>query len=195
MDELDILKEEMAALKRSLDKEQIVNDKLLRTVMRQKASWLNKFVISEFILLPVLYLMFVGICAFFHVSQWYSFTLLVLSLLDVIVDMRTFRISPKVFSTYTMLEVRRLLVRQKKERLIHVCIALPLAIVWLILMLNAIANATDPLATDHALNFAGVIGGIIGGIIGGLVVMVIYRRAQRTNDFIINEIQEDKGEG
>ena len=191
MDELDILKEEMAALKRSLDKEQIVNDRLLRTVMRQKASWLNKFVISEFIMLPILYLMFVGICAFFHVSQWYAFSLLVLSLIDVLVDIRTFRISPKVFSTCTMLEVRRLLVRQKKERFIHVCIALPLAIAWLILMLCAIANATDPLATDHMLNYSGVVGGIIGGIIGGIVVMIIYRKAQKTNDFIINDIPQD----
>lgn len=191
MDELDILKQEMAVLKRNLEKEQIVNDKLMRTVMRQKASWLNKFVTSEIIMLPILYLMFVGICAFFHVSQWYSFTFLVLSLLDVVVDMRTFRISPKVFSISTMLEVRRLLVRQKKERFIHVCIALPLAIVWLILMLSAIANATDPLATDHALNFAGVIGGVIGGIIGGIVVIIIYRKAQKTNDFIIDEIKDD----
>lgn len=181
----------MAELRRNLDKEQIVNDRLLRTVMRQKASWLNKFVTSEFIMLPILYLMFVGICAFFHVSQWFSFVLLILSALDVIGDLRTFRISPKVFSTCTMLEVRHLLVRQKKERFIHVCIALPLAIVWLILILSAIANASDPLATDHALNYAGVIGGLIGGIIGGIVVMIIYRKAQRTNDFIINDIDDE----
>lgn len=181
----------MDAMKRNLDKELIVNDRLLRSVMRHEASWLNKFVTWEFIMLPILYLMFVGICAFFHVSQWYAFTLLILSLIDVVVDMRTFRISPKVFSTCTMLEVRRLLLKQKRERFIHVCIALPLAIVWLILMLNAIATASDPLATDHALNFAGVIGGIIGGLIGGLVVIVIYRKAQRTNDTLLSDIPED----
>lgn len=180
----------MAELKRNLDKELIVNDRLLRTVMRQKASWLNKFVTVEFIMLPILYLMFVGICAFFHVSQWYAGVLLILSLIDVVVDMRTFRIPPKVFSTCTMLEVRRLLVKQKKERFIHVCIALPLAIIWLILMLNAIAVASDPLATDHTLNFAGVIGGIIGGLIGGIVVIIIYRKAQRTNDTIIDDTFE-----
>ncbi|MDE6741687.1 MAG: hypothetical protein K2J58_05085 [Muribaculaceae bacterium] len=191
MEQLDILKQEMAELKRNLDKEQIVNDKLLRTVMRQKASWLNKFVTAEFIMLPFLYLMFAGICAYFHISQWYAVTLLVLSFIDVVIDIRTFRISPKVFSTCTMLEVRRLLVRQKKERFIHVCIALPLAIIWLILMLNAIAVASDPLATDHALNFAGVIGGIIGGLIGGIVVIIIYRKAQRTNDSLIDDIPEE----
>lgn len=191
MDELNILKEEMAALKRSLDKEKIVNDKLMRTVMRQKSSWLNTFVKVEFIMLPILYLMFAGICAYFHVSQWYAVALLVLSLIDVMVDMRTFRISPKVFSTYTMLEVRTLLLKQKKERFIHICVAFPLAVVWLILMLNAIAKASDPHAMDHAINFAGVIGGLIGGIVGGIVVLVIYRKAQKTNDFIIDEIPED----
>lgn len=190
MDELDILKEEMAALKRNLDKEQIVNDKLMRTVMRQRASWLNKLVTVEFIMLPFLYLLIVGICAFFHISQWYAFSFLVLAILDVVADLRTFRISPKVFSTCTMLEVRRMLIKQKKERFIHVCVALPLAIIWIILTLNAVATAPDPIATDHALNYAGVIGGIIGGIIGGVIVLIIYRKAQKTNDTIIEEIDE-----
>lgn len=182
----------MAELKRNLDKEQIINDRLLRTVMRQKASWLNRFVTVEFIMLPILYLMFVGICAYFHISQWYSFSLLILSLIDVALDMRTFRISPKVFSTYTMLEVRRLLIRQKKERLIHICVALPLAIAWLVLMLSAIANASDPFATDHAFNYAGVIGGVIGGAIGGIVVLVIFRKAQRTNDVLIDDTIDEE---
>ncbi|MBD5419626.1 MAG: hypothetical protein HDR47_00120 [Bacteroides sp.] len=187
MEQLDILKQEMAELKRNLDKEQIVNDRLLRTVMRQRASWLNKFVTMEFIMLPVLYLMFAGICAYFHVSQWYAVALLVFSVIDVMVDLRTFRISPKVFSTSTMLEVRRLLQRQKKERFIHMCVSLPLAIIWLILLLSAISTASDPLATDHAINYAGVIGGVIGGIVGGIVVILIFRKAQRTNDTIIDD--------
>ena len=71
--------------------------------------------------------------------------------------------------------------------MVHVCVGLPLAIIWIILLLNAVATATDPLATDHALNMAGVTGGVIGGIIGGIVVILIYRKAQRTNDTIIDD--------
>ncbi len=191
MDQLDILKQEMAALKSALDKAQIVNDRLFRTVMRQRASWLNNFVTWEFILLPFLYLMFVGICAFFHVSQWYAFTFFILALLDALADIRTLRISPKIFSTSTMLEVRRLLIKQKKERFIHVCIGLPLAIVWLILLLNAILHASQPMAPDHAINFAGVIGGLIGGLMGALIVLIIYRKAQRTNDTLISDLPDE----
>lgn len=191
MEQLDILKQEMAELKRNLDKEQIVNAQLMRTVMRQRASWLNRFVTWEFILIPITYLILVGICAFFHLSQWYAITFLLMALLDALGDLRTFRISPKVFSTCTMLEVRKQLIKQKKERLIHVCIALPLAILWMILLLNAVANASDPLATDHTLNFAGVVGGIIGAVIGGIVVIIIYRKAQRTNDTLLSDISDD----
>lgn len=190
MDELDILKEEMAALRRNLDKEQIVNDKLLRTVMRQKASWLNTFVKVEILTMPLIYLIFVVICAGFRISQWYAFAFLILGLIDSVVDLRTFRISPKIFSTCSMMEVRKILVRQKKERFIHMCIALPIAIIWLYLLCNAMFRATDPNAVDHALSIGGAIGGIIGGIIGAIIVIVIYRKAQKTNDFIIEETGE-----
>ncbi len=191
MDELNTLKEEMAALKRSLDKEQIVNDKLMRTVMRQKASWLNHFVTVEFIMIPFIWLIFAGACAFFHISQWYAISFVILALLDVLADLRTFRIPPKVFTTCTMLEVRRMLIRQKRERFIHICIAIPLAIIWVTLLLNAIATASQPLVPDHVVNIAGVVGGIVGGVIGAIVVLIIYRKAQKTNDHLIEEIPDD----
>lgn len=180
----------MAELKRSLDKEQIVNDRLLRTVMRQKASWLNRFVISEFIIIPITFLIFAAICAYFHISQWFPATFLILGLLDAIADLRTFRISPKLFGTATMIEVRKMLVRQKKERLIHTCIAAPLAIIWVVLFCYALLYASDPLATDHTLNFASATGGIIGAIIGAIVVIIIYRKAQHTNDSLIEDTEE-----
>lgn len=187
MDELDILKEEMAALKRSLDKEQIVNDKLMRTVMRQKTSWLNMYVKFEFIAIPFTYLIFAVACAFFNISQWYALSFLILGVIDAAMDLRTFRISPRIFSTCSMMEVRKRLTKQKKERFIHLCVSAPLAIIWL--MLFSMAVFREP---QDTVGYAGMIGGIIGGVIGGIVVIIIYRKAQKTNDFIIDEIQEDR---
>lgn len=176
----------MAALKRSLDKEQIVNDKLLRTVMRQKTSWMNTFVKFEFIALPFTYLIFAVACAFFRISQWYALSFLILGVIDTVMDLRTFRISPKIFSTYSMMEVRQLLIRQKKERFIHLCVSAPLAIIWLVLFSMAVFS--EP---QDTVGYAGMVGGIIGGVIGGVVVLILYRKAQKTNDFIIDEIQDD----
>lgn len=186
MDELNILKEEMAVLKRNLDKEQIVNDKLLRTVMRQQSSWLNTFVKVELILLPFTYLIFASACAFFKISQWYALSFLILGLIDSIMDLRTFRISPKIFSTCSMIELQNLLIKQKRERFIQTCIGLPLALIWLLLFAMAIFND----CSGSLLSYPGLIGGIIGGIIGFAVVVIVYRKAQKTNDSIVDEIKD-----
>lgn len=190
MDELNILKEEMALLKQNLDKEQIVNEKLMRTVMSQRALWMNILVKAEFIIIPITYIVFVISCAFFKISQWYSFAFLILGLIDSIVDLRTFRISPKIFSKYSMMEVRNLLTKQKKERFIHLCIAFPLAIIWLVLFANAIFNSESFSNGMDPVGYSGIIGGIIGGLIGGIIVFVIYHKAQKTNDTIIDDINE-----
>ncbi|MDE7421115.1 MAG: hypothetical protein K2N35_12990 [Muribaculaceae bacterium] len=190
MDELNILKEEMAALKQSLDKEQIVNDKLMRTVMRQRVSWMDTFVKAEFIILPIMYVIFAVACAFFGISQWYALAILILGFIDALVDLRTFRISPKIFSTCSMMEVRSLLIKQKKERFIHLCIAFPIAIIWLVLFAKAISDSHAQANGVELVGFEGILGGIIGGIIGGIVVLIIYRKAQKTNDTIIDDISD-----
>lgn len=187
MDELNILKEEMAALKRNLDKEQIVNDKLMRTVMRQRASWLNTVVLVEFIMLPLLYIFFALACHIFKISQWYAFAFVILGLLDAIVDLRTFRINPKIFSTCSMMEVRKILIKQKKERFVHLCIAFPFAIIWLLLFATAVLND----GTGCPVSYAGIVGGCIGGIMGVIVVIFIYRKAQKTNDTIVDDMPID----
>ncbi|MDE6522084.1 MAG: hypothetical protein K2L17_04635 [Muribaculaceae bacterium] len=187
MDELNILKEEMAALKRNLDKEQIVNEKLMRTVMRQRASWLNTFVLAEFIMLPFLYIIFAVACAVFGISQWYAFAFVILGLVDAIVDLRTFRINPQIFSTCSMMEVRKILIRQKKERFLHLCVALPLALIWLLLFATAVFNDGN----GNSVSYAGAVGGCIGGIIGAIIVIIIYRKAQNTNDTIVDDISID----
>lgn len=186
MDQLDMLKEEMAALKRNLDKEQIINDKLMRTVMKQRASWLNTFVKMEFISMPFIWLVFAAFSAYVHISIWYANTFLIIGVLDAAFDCRTLRIPPKIFSTYTMMEMRQFLIRQKKERFIHVCIATPLAAVWILLFGNAALNQ----GTDDPAALGGIIGGIIGLIIAIPIVIVLYKKAQKTNDSIINDTEE-----
>lgn len=181
MDELDILKEEMVNLKHMLDREQIVNDRLLRTVMKQKTSWLNTFVKSEIIILPIAYLIFVAACVLFDISQWFAFSFLILGLADVVADFRTFRIPAKIFSTCSMMEVRKKLEKQKKERSIHMCIAVPLALTWLVVFAMQIFEEGTPES------YAAISGGVIGGIIGAITVIIIYRKAQKTSDTVIED--------
>lgn len=191
--ELESLKEEMAALKRDLDKEQIVNAGMLRAIMRQRSSWLNKFVKFESWILIPLYLFFAVMCHYFHMSQWYAIVFLVLGGIDNVVDYRTYIIPAKLLSTCSMLEIRKKLIRQKKERFIQLCISLPLALIWVVALTLGMQNAKALGESGSIwLNEGTVIGGAIGGLIGLIIVLVLHRKAQKTNDRILLDIEADE---
>ena len=94
MEELEIMRRQMAEMKERLDSQQIVNHTLLRKIMRHKASWLNKLVICEIIAIPITYLIFAAFSAFVHVSQWYALLYLILASADTYMDWYTVRIPP-----------------------------------------------------------------------------------------------------
>lgn len=190
MDELEKLRVEMDALKRNLDKQQIVNKDLMRTVMKQRASWLNNLVIGEIVLLPVLFIMFMAMCVGMHVSVWFAVALLVIGGIDTAFDWRTLRISPRLISTSSIMQLRRTLVKQKKQRFWQTVIGTVLAIIWLILFASAALHAVRLAEEDHLIIFGGAIGGVFGGILGGIVVAWIYKKAQKTNDDILSDLDE-----
>lgn len=190
MDELEKLRVEMDALKRNLDKQQIVNKDLMRTVMKQRASWLNNLVIGEIVLLPVLFIMFMAMCVGMHVSVWFAVAFLIIGGIDTAFDWRTLRISPRLISTSSIMQLRRTLVKQKKQRFWQTVIGMVLTIIWLILFASAAPHAVGLAEEDHQINFVGAIGGVFGGILGGIVVAWIYKKAQKTNDDILSDLDE-----
>lgn len=193
LQELDSLRDEMNALKQTLNKEQIVNDKLLRTVMRRDSSWINRFIKVETILLIPTYLLFAVICHLYHISQWYAIAFLVLAGIDNIVDYRTYCIPPKLFSTCSMMEIRDKLLRQKKERFIQICISLTACLIWLCALGHEMLKTFHKGDADYLfLNEGSLVGGVAGGIIGLWVAIYIHRKAQRTNDRLLGEIPADE---
>lgn len=189
MDELENLRQEMSALKQNLDRQQIINKNMLRNVMKHRASWLNTLVNVEIIMLPLIFLLFVAFGAIFGISMWYAVIFLILAAVDTAFDWRTMRISPRLLGTASMIEIRRKLLRQKKERLWQTCISAPLAIIWLYFYFKAIMIANDVI-DDVVLNFSISVGGVIGLAAAIVVIIVIYRKAQGTNDSILSDMNE-----
>ena len=68
MTELEQMREQMAAFKSRLDKQQIINEQLARTSMGSKLSWIKKFVWGEIIVVPI----FLIIMAVFHAGNGLS---------------------------------------------------------------------------------------------------------------------------
>ncbi len=193
MEDLEIMREQLAAVKRKLDTQQIINKELMRKVMRNKAAWLNKLVTGEMIALPVVFILFAILCAIYDISQWYAISFLVIAGIDSALDRRTVRIPSHMFSEASIFDLKRLLIRQKKERFIQTCIALPVCLVWLGAFLTAAASKTAPSISDdtlQAFRTGGVFGGIVGGIIGAIAAVILYRDIRRTNDNLLNDIQD-----
>ena len=192
MDEFEIMRRQLASMKQQLDDQQIVNKNLMRKVMSGKASWMNMLVTVELIALPFIYLLFVGICHGYGVSQWYSFAFLIFAGIDALFDIRTVRIPGSLFSTLSILDLKKFLVRQKKERFIQTCIGGILCICWGGLFSCAMLASNDTLFPDNnmweAAKSGGLIGGFIGAVVGGMIIVVLYRKMQRTNDRILDDI-------
>ncbi len=192
MEEIEIMRQQLAALKQQLDTQQIVNKELLRKVMRNKASWLNRFVNIEIITLPVVYLLFVIISAAYGISQWYAFTFFILGALDTIFDWRTVRIPTDMFSSASILDLKKFLLRQKRERHIQIFVGAPLCIIWVVAFFMAMVRNVDMSSSDLAqvARTGGLFGGIVGGMVGAVVMIVLYRKMQRTNDTLLRDIRE-----
>lgn len=152
--------------------------------MKQRASWLNVLVNVEIITIPLVSFMLLGLCQLFNISIWYATSMLVLSIIDIAFDWHTMRISPKLLGTASILELRKKLVRQKKERMWQTCISAPIFILWTILFIYAMFS------DSNSMNLAGATVGIIGGTAGAVSMIVIYGKAQGTNDSMLNDIEE-----
>lgn len=195
MEELETMRLQLAELKRQLDTQQILNNELLRKIMRRKASWLNKFVLIEFISLPISYILFAALSAAANVSQWYAFIFLIFGTLDTICDCRTVRIPPRKFSEASLIQLRAFLVRQKRERMIQLVISAPLTLIWLLAYGYALfGQFTSTIPADDSLirqaSAIGLIGGGIGAVCGVIVVIILYRKIERTNHSLMGDISD-----
>lgn len=192
MDEFEEMRRQLASMKLQLDTQQIVNNNLMRKVMRGRTLWMNVFVKAELIALPIVYLMFIGICYIFGLSQWFSFTYLLFGGIDAVLDLRTVRIPAELFSSSSILDLKRFLVRQKKERFIQTCISGAICVIWIILFGCAMAISNSNPFPDGEIVEASMEGGLVGCIIGAVAgvvcVILLYRKMQNTNDRILADI-------
>lgn len=57
MNELEQMREQMQMFRNKIDKQEIINDKLVRCAVKSKMSWIKKYVYFEFCIIPFLALL------------------------------------------------------------------------------------------------------------------------------------------
>ncbi len=193
MDELEIMRAQLEAMKQRLDSQQIVNQSLMRKIMRRKASWLNIYVNAEIISIPILFGAIAVACNLFNMSLWYAWVFLVMCVVDVAVDWRYVRIPPKLFGAASIVGFKEFLRKQKRVRYLSMCVMLPLSLIWVLMFTYSmmIHNPNPYLAAHPEVARAfGIGNGIFGCILGAVVVILIYRKMQRTNDDLLSDIRD-----
>lgn len=182
----------MASMKRSLDESKIVNRKLMLSVMKQKSSWLNNFVLVEVISLPLLFLLILCECLVLDISVWFAIVCLVGSAIDVVADLKTTLVRPSDFSKLDMLSLRRKLMKQKRQRYIQLIVTLPLGMIWgawfVYECVRSIIGADFVVGGTLFWIDIALVGVVLVATI--VVVMAIYRKIQSVNDDIITTIDE-----
>ena len=185
--ELQQMKEQLATLTKKLDKETIVNERLMRQTMKSKASSIRKEAIIESIitLIMIPYTIWVmpevigistGLCCF-------TCFFMVLALAGNYYIHSRFR--PNKFVQGNLLEVRKDTLNMKKFYINWLKIGIPFLIIFFSWFIHDIHQAS------HEENLNGIYYGIgFGILIGSIVGIMTFRKIQRTADEILEQIEE-----
>ena len=194
MTELEQMREQMAAFKNRLDKQQIINEQLVRNSMGSKMSWIKNFVWIEIVILPVLLYFFAQI---FHVRMglsWWLFAFLAIgTTADVIGDYIINRIPKSQLFSGDLVETSQRLVKMKKQRGMWFAVGvvfITIWIVWFFIEILMLLN-TDSKSPNH--NFEVlilIIGIVVGAIIGYIIAWYIFKKMQKINSELIDQINQ-----
>ena len=186
MDHMEELKQQFAILTDKLESQEINNERLFRTVMKTKMKSINKYYYWLFFLgLPIIILCFQTFYSKGQVSLlFYVFTVL-LAVLDTICGMVINKMGNNQWQEADLLTARQTLVQMKQRRKKGEIISIPLVIIWLSFFVLEVFRSS---ANAFMLSTFAVIGGLLGLGIG----LLAYRKMQRTNDELIQEIDQLK---
>ena len=192
--ELAELKSQMENLKKQLSDQEIINDKLIRESMKKKMSWIKKYIIFEVCLMPLIIFACLGIRYYCHLSWANYFFMIIMCLVSIIVDyfININSIKDEDYNRNNLVETIKKLTKMKRQRAIQMIIQMPLLVCWILWAGAEAYNALPGIANEFQQGFiqGGIIGGAIGGVIGIIFAVSLYFKMQRTNDEIINQINE-----
>lgn len=191
--ELEQLREQMNSFKNRLDKQQIINERLVRNSMGSKMSWIKNFVWIEIIIVPIILFIMAG----FHASaglSWWLFGFLAAGLIiDATGDFIINRIPKGQLLSDDLVATSQRLMKMKKQRtkwFIAGMIFMIIWLVWFILEIVLRLDCKDQLPNYNIVVAIMVISIVVGALIGGFVAWLIFRKMQKTNNQIIEQINQ-----
>lgn len=190
--ELEALRNEVKELKRLLANSRITNEKVLRKAMNAKSGWLDRLVKVEIFSLPLTALIFMAFSAAVGASMWPIAAFIVIGGISTWLDWYTLRIAPTSILDMPMMQLKANLIRQKKYRMIQTVVESVVTFLWLCWYVYSIKSVLSPDdELDNILKYSIFGGSFVGGIISVFVIIWIYKKAQKTNNELIDSIDSN----
>ena len=191
--ELEQMRAQLGILKQKLEKQDIVNERLLRRSMKNKMSWINKYLVIIIFAIPFVAFAMLPMVMQMGISWWwYGFTLLMMTC-SVVADWYVNYLRDDVFMQGNLLETAERLTRMKRLRLRQTIIGMIVVVgwlAWLFVELYLKMQAAAPGSVEHGMGLGYMWGVAFGAVIGTIVGLKLFFKMQRTNDEIINDIEE-----
>ena len=183
------MREQLATLKKQLDTQEIINDRLLKAAMSGKRSRINGQAIWIgvicLIMMPLGYLNFQRIG---HSTAFCVATSALFFICFVAMFLSHYRLRKRDIYSGDLVTVYTEVARMRKIYKSWHYWSIPMLIVWFGWMEYEIYIN---LANEDIYALIGVsIGGIVGGIIGGIIGLRIHKQTLRTAEDLLRQIEE-----
>lgn len=189
INEINEMREQLATLKRRLESQEIVNDKLIKEAMSRKLTWLNNkalcLSIVCLVMIPLGYLNFMRLG---HSQIFCIATALLFLVSFVAIFVSHYRIHKRDIYSGNLVTVYREVSRMKRIYSNWHRWSIPVLIVWFGWLEYEIYTnlANEDTTAMITIGVSGLVGGIIGGVIG----LYIHKRMLRTADEVLKQIEE-----
>lgn len=182
------MKEQLSLLIKKLDKETIVNERMIRRSMKEKADRLNRRLIVEIIVCLIMIPFFIFVLPnLSKVSMPFCIFSAGFFALGVLYDFYMYlRFRPQKFIKGNMIEVRRDTLNFKKQTLRWTyCIGIPFLVVYIAWFVYEKMQYYQGEILKIVL-----VSALIGFLIGGAIGINIFLKDLRTTDEILMQIEE-----
>lgn len=195
--ELEEMRMSLNALKNKLDKQEIVNERLLRQSMKSKMSWIHRYTNVQLFFVPLVALCFLPLVLSMNLSWWlYGFTIIMVAV-SAGFDWFINHMSGLDFMKGNLMETASRLAKMKRLRIRHEIVGMTVLVFWIIWLVYEIYKSGMEAPAESGMQemaWGYIIGVGVGLVIGLIIGFSIFFKMQRTNDEIIQQIEEITGE-
>ena len=185
--ELEQLRSDFEALKEEFGKQRIVNDELMKSVLKGKVGWLDKEERIEYFAAAAAILLCPSFHFAFNASWWFVGATAVLMAVCAFFNWKIHRnVKMHKIDSLDLLTFAQNVKKLKKDYFTWIKIGIPVIILWFAWLVMEVISKTDNVKYSVGMLIAAGIGGLIGGAIG----FSLSRKAMRTCDDIISQIEQ-----